>query len=146
MSNFNRGILSHEFVTCSLNEQKKLMINGQRFILLLLTLLDVKTVAFIAANDMLYSWCETLFTNDIRVINGTRVTDLCVLNKPEPETFHEVKLIVVFTIPACLGIFVLVTFFTWISVKIRQKRQYRRQHNLLELVDYTALEISDIWE
>ena len=118
--------------------------NAQELVLCLLSLLELKALTLTMANDMLYSWCETLYTGKIRVINGTRVTDLCVLQKPEPEVFHEVKLIIVFTILGFVAIIVLVIFFVWLSVKIRQKRQYRRQRSLLELVDYTALEISDI--
>ena len=116
----------------------------QEFLLFLVSLLELKTANFVTANDMLYSWCETLYTGKIRVINGTKVTDLCVLQKPEPETFHEVKLIILFTIAGFVAIIVLVLFIVWIMVKIRQKRQYRQQRSLLELVDYTALEISDI--
>ncbi len=108
------------------------------------TLLSDKAFTTVMANDMLYSWCETLFTGKITVVNGTRLTDLCVLNKPEPRRFHEVKLIVTFTVLAAFGALVLLSVLLWITLQIRRKRLHRQQRSLLELVDYTALEVSDI--
>lgn len=114
----------------------------QEIVLLGIFLLDLEP--WVTANDMLYSWCETLYTGKITVVNGTRITDLCVLNKPESGQFHQVKLIIAFTLLGFITILLLFVLLLWISIQIKRHRQYRRHRGLLELVDYSALDISDV--